>query len=184
MCIDMCAVAVAAPLIALGVAGGRWDPVCRAPRLFPPIPASLLELVVVWSWHTPLLHRLARESPAVFFLEQASFLASGLWLAAVGGARKGHGQRAGAGVAGLLLTSMHMTLLGALLALPPRPLFIHDHGAHAAHAHALTPLDDQHLGGAIMLVLGGAAYLIGGLWLSVGLVRARRGQGEAGEVRQ
>jgi putative membrane protein len=180
----MAVVAVAAPLIAIGLAGSRWDPVCRVPWLFPPLLASILELVVVWSWHTPLLHRLARSYPVAFFAEQASFLASGLWLwlAAVGGSRQGHGQRAGAGIVALLLTSMHMTLLGALLALPPRALFAHDHAGHSGHVRALSPLDDQHLGGAIMLVLGGASYLLGGLWLSIGLLRNRRGQVASREV--
>ena len=58
----------------------------------------------------------------------------------------------------MLLTSMHMTLLGALLALPPRPLYAH----HMLHGK-LSPLEDQHLGGAIMLVIGGCVYLAGGL---------------------
>jgi putative membrane protein len=187
MSMHMAVVAVAAPLIALGLSGGRWDPVCRAPALFPPILASILELVVVWSWHTPLLHGLARQHPAAFVAEQGSFFASGLWLwlAAFGGPRHGQSQRAGPGMAALLLTSMHMTLLGALLALPPRALFAHQHaGAHGGHAHSLTPLDDQHLGGAIMLVFGGAAYLLGGLWLALGLLRSRRGQAGASEVQR
>lgn len=185
MSMHMAVVAVAAPLIALGLSGGPWDPVRRRPRLFPPILASILELVVVWSWHTPGLHALAREHPAAFVAEQGSFLASGLWLwlAALGGTRDGQGQRAGAGIVALLLTSMHMTLLGALLALPPRALFAHAHaGAHAGHASGLTPLDDQHLGGAIMLVLGGGAYLLGGLWLALSLLRSRRGPAGASEV--
>jgi len=38
----------------------------------------------------------------------------------------------------------------------------------------LSAVDDQHLGGAVMLVLGAAAYLLGGVWLSWGLVRYRR----------
>ena len=37
----------------------------------------------------------------------------------------------------------------------------------------LTPLEDQHLGGAIMLLVGGVSYLLGGLWLTVGLLRGR-----------
>jgi putative membrane protein len=69
---------------------------------------------------------------------------------------------------GLLLTSMHMTLLGALLALSPRPLYPHLHGAAG-----LTPLADQQLGGAIMLLVGGVSYLLGGLALTVGLLRGR-----------
>ena len=67
------------------------------------------------------------------------------------------------GVAALLLTSMHMTLLGALLALAPRPLY---------HTHAAA-LADQQLGGALMLAVGGAVYLGGGLLLAATLVRLR-----------
>ena len=74
--------------------------------------------------------------------------------------------RAAAGVVALLLTSMHMTLLGALLALSPRPLY-----AHAGHGP--SALDEQHLGGAIMLGVGGVSYLAGGLWLSVRLLHLR-----------
>jgi putative membrane protein len=76
------------------------------------------------------------------------------------------GNRTAAGIVGLLLTAMHMTLLGALLALAPRPLY-----AHLEGVSRLTPLEDQHLGGAIMLLTGGVAYLAGGLWLTAGLLR-------------
>jgi putative membrane protein len=175
MAMHMAVVAVAAPLLALGVAGGPLDPVRRWPALFPPVPASLVELLAVWTWHAPALHHLARHSTAGLALEQATFLGSGLlvWLASLGGARPG-GNRTGAGVLALLLTSMHMTLLGALLALPPRPLYAHPHGG--AISPGLSPLDDQHLGGAIMLVVGGAAYLAGGLWLAAGLLRRARAE--------
>jgi putative membrane protein len=161
-------VAVASPLLALGVAGGRLDPVRLAPRLFAPIPASVLELMVVWAWHTPALHHAARHGRVGLVAEQGTFLLTGLlmWLSACGGEARGRGHRSAAGVVGLLLTSMHMTLLGALLALAPRPLYAHVHGSAG-----FTPLDDQHLGGAIMLFAGGAAYLLGGLWLTIGLLR-------------
>src|SRR5687767_8403180 len=53
MTMHMLVVAVATPLIALGVAGSRLDPVWRAPRIFSPVPASLVELIVVWAWHAP-----------------------------------------------------------------------------------------------------------------------------------
>jgi putative membrane protein len=170
MTMHMGVVAVAAPLLALGIAGARLDPVRRAPRLFSPVPASILELVVVWAWHMPALHHAARHSAAGLVAEQGTFLLSGLlvWLSAFGGDRGGRGPRTGAGVVALLLTSMHMTLLGALLALAPRPLYAHAHGLFG-----LTPLEDQHLGGAIMLLVGGVAYLLGGLWLTAGLLRDR-----------
>jgi putative membrane protein len=168
MTMHMGVVAVAAPLLTLGIAGRRGDPVRQAPRLFAPIPASVVELVVVWAWHTPALHHAARHGLAMLVVEQGLFLLAGLlvWLSACGGDAGQRGHRAAAGVVGLLLTAMHMTLLGALLALTPRPLFAHVNGFAG-----LTPLEDQHLGGAIMLLVGGVAYLAGGLWLTVGLLR-------------
>jgi putative membrane protein len=168
MTMHMGVVAIAAPLLALGLAGSPLDPVRWRPALFPPIPISLVELLVVWMWHAPALHHAARHSTALLAVEQASFLISGLlvWLAAFGGGAVKRAQRRGAGVGALLLTSMHMTLLGALLALPTRALY-----THAGHEHAL---DDQHLGGAIMLIVGGVAYLAGGLWLSAELLRQPR----------
>lgn len=177
MALHMGVVTVAAPLLALGVAGGAFDPVCRAPALFPPVPLSLAELVVVWAWHAPALHHAARSGLPGFAAEQASFLTAGLlvWLSAFGGTGPQRRERLGAGVAALLLTSMHMTLLGALLALAPRPLYLH-HGQTAA----LTALADQQLGGAIMLLAGGTAYLAGGLWLTALLMRRRAV--ERGEV--
>ncbi len=170
MTMHMGVVALAAPLLALGVAGSSLDPVRRAPGLFPPIPASIVELLVVWGWHAPALHHAARTTTAGLVLEQATFLASGLlvWLAAFGGSPAERPGRTGAGLLALLLTSMHMTLLGALLALPDRPLYACGHAGCA-----LTPLEDQHLGGAIMLVGGGVAYLAGGLALGAELLRAR-----------
>jgi putative membrane protein len=183
MVMHMGVVAVAAGLAALALAGTRLDPARRAPRLFAPIPAMLGELVVVWGWHAPAPHAWARHEPWGLVLEQGSFLLVGLWLwlSALGGgglARPGGAgaaERAAAGVAGLLLTSMHMTLLGALLALSPRPLY--EHAAPAAWG--LSPLADQHLGGAVMLLVGSACYLAGGLWLAAGLVRGRLAAGSA-----
>lgn len=54
MTMHMVVVAVAAPLLAFAVAGGKFDPVPQAPKLFAPIPASIVELIVVWAWHAPL----------------------------------------------------------------------------------------------------------------------------------
>ena len=90
-----------------------------------------------------------------------------MWLAAFGGVRH---RRALAGIAGLLLTSMHMTLLGVLLAMSGRPLYQHTGSALSG----LSPLEDQQMGGVIMLAFGGSAYLIGGLYLLFGLLQDKR----------
>ena len=176
MTVHMAVVAVAAPLLALGIAGGRFDPVRRVPGLFPPIPASLVELVAVWAWHAPALHHAARHSSAGLMAEQGTFLFTGVlvWLSAFGGDARARANRRAAGVVALLLTSMHMTLLGALLALTPRPLY-----GHAAAFTALTPLEDQQLGGAVMLLVGGLSYLTGGLWLTIGLLQQKKPAPEA-----
>jgi putative membrane protein len=170
MTMHVAVVALAAPLLAIGLAGSRLDPTPLAPLLFAPMLAMALEFVVVWGWHAPVLHTAARGSPVVMAAEQLSFLAVGLlvWLAAFGRGRGPASAAWGAGILALFLTSMHMTLLGALLALSPRPLYHHAH--HGGFA-GLAPLDDQHLGGAIMLLVGGASYLIGGLVLMARLLR-------------
>ena len=82
MTMHMAVVAVAAPLIALGVAGGPLDLTHRLPALFSPIPTSFVELMVVWAWHAPVLHSLARSSTSGLVAEQGMFLVSGLlvWL--------------------------------------------------------------------------------------------------------
>jgi len=167
MTMHMGVVAVAAPLIALALAGSRLDPVRHIAWHGAPILASMIELVIVWGWHAPVMHQAARHHGWAFALEQSSFLLAGvlLWTAALGGTREQRRLRAASGVVALLLTSMHMTLLGALFALANRPLF--QHAATSADA-----LSDQHLGGAIMLLVGGTSYLAGGLWLTSRMLRS------------
>lgn len=151
MALHMGVVALAAPLLALAFAGREL------PEALAPLPLSALEAAVVWSWHAPALHHAARHGGGAFAAEQGSFLAAGVLVWASSFARG----RAGTGAAALLLTSMHMTLLGALFALAPRPLY----GRHG--------LEDQWLGGVVMLALGNASYLAGGLYLVARLMRAR-----------
>ena len=160
MAAHMIAVAIAAPLVAYGVQHGRWDPATRWPRLAAPLPAALVEAVIVWGWHVPALRRLADHQPAWLILEQASFLAAGLllWSAVLAPRHRA------AGVGALLVTSMHMTLLGALIGLAPRPLYTH-HGADA--------LADQQIAGVVMLLVGGIAYLLGGLAMLGRLLQTR-----------
>ena len=168
MSIHISIVALVAPLIGLSIAGTRLDPVRHVPGLLAAVPISLIELIVVWAWHAPALHQAAREDLVTLLLEQASFLCAGtlLWIAVLGGDHEQRRLRAGAGIAALLFTSMHMTLLGALFAVAGRPLFQHDGGADSAAAIA-----DQQLGGVIMLCVGGASYLAGGLWLTAVALR-------------
>lgn len=175
MAVHMGVVAVAAPLLAAAIANGPLDPARRRPRgwmaaAWWPLFASAVEFVVVWGWHVPGLHLLARHEPFAYVLEQVSFLGAGvlLWLAALGQGAAGNRERAGAGALALLLTATHMTLLGVLLATANRVLYVHG----SAMAGALW---DQQLGGVLMLAIGGVAYLAGALVLLLRLLDRRDG---------
>lgn len=146
----MLLVAVAAPLMVLA-----WPRFGRAMAISPLI-ATVLEFALVWGWHMPAAHGAAYRMPLLFIAEQGCFLLAGclVW----GGCldRRGTGA-ALAGAGGLLLTSMHMTLLGALLTLAPRDLY-------AEWCGTVPSVSGQQLGGMIMLAIGTPIYLVGGLW--------------------
>lgn len=149
-------VAVAAPLLILGM------PNLSRRIAIPPFAAAALEFAVVWVWHLPPAHSLGRTLPAGFVLEQSSFLAVGVLVWA--GCLRAENPLAGA--AGLLVTSMHMTLLGALLILAPRDLY-------AEICGTAPDLAGQQMGGMLMLSIGTPAYLLGGLILTAQALNER-----------
>lgn len=161
MVAHMAVVAIASPLIAIGLPD-RVRPGPGMPAALPVL-ASLFELLVVWGWHAPSMRALAETSPAVTALEQASFLAAGLLLWSTSFARGGT-VHAAAGASALLFTSIHMTLLGALLSLSPRPLY--GTGEVTCFGVVLDAGQDQQLGGVIMLAVGAVVYLAGGVLLA------------------
>ncbi|ORE98914.1 cytochrome c oxidase assembly protein [Aurantimonas sp. 22II-16-19i] len=175
MVMHMGVVAVAAPLLAIGLLR-LW------PRAFSQVTpalailASFAEFAVVWTWHAPALHDAARASFPLLLVEQACFIGAGLfvWITAIGTATAGDGKSVGgraAGTLALLVTSMHMTLLGALLLLSPRPLYAC--ADLCSPAASFTPLGDQQAGGVVMLIVGGASYLAGGLALLATVLKER-----------
>lgn len=159
MTIHMLVTAAAAPLIALGLAPRLAALVPQRFDLAVPAVASLADFIVVWAWHAPALHHAARTDSFVFALEQASFL--GVALAVWGSALACGSGRGGAlaGAAALFFTTMHMTLLGVLIGLARTPISMLGGGGHGAI------LEDQQIGGMIMLGVGGLVYLLGGLGL-------------------
>lgn len=162
MVLHMGVVAVVAPLLVLALPA-----LPRAlDRIVPPVIAAplaaVVEFVVVWGWHTPAMCGLAQTSLAAFAAEQASWLLVGLFLwAAVLRPATASGLALWAGVLALLMTGMHMTLLGTLITL-------------ATHPQYGRPLIDQQTGGLIMLAVGAVAYT------GAGLALAMRGLSERG----
>lgn len=171
MVMHMGVVAFAAPLLAFGLARADLLPRAAGSGRFVLL-AALAEFLLIWGWHAPALHDAARVHAGLFALEQGSFLLAGLalWTTAFAmGENGGRGAGRAAGAAGLLMTSMHMTLLGALLLLSPRTLY--RCGDLCSPLASLTPLEDQQLGGTIMLLVGGASYLAGGIALLAGVLK-------------
>ena len=184
MVMHMGVVAIASPVLAIGLLR-LWP--ALANRLTPALAilASFAEFAAVWTWHAPALHDAARVELPLLVFEQGSFLLAGLfvWMTAIGAAtpdNSTHAARASGAVA-LLVTSMHMTLLGALLLLSPRPLY--ECAKICAPAAWLTPLEDQQLGGVVMLVIGGVSYLAGGLTLLFSALNERNDELGLEEIR-
>lgn len=179
MLAHMGVVAIAAPLIAIGLSSSIGRKLASAPSTAAPflslaLIASLVELVVVWGWHAPAARSWAERTTFATVLEQASFLLAGLflWLTAIGS--RGTPAQDASGAFALLFTSVHMTLLGALLSLAPRPLY--GLGEVTCFGIVLGAGEDQALGGVIMLMIGAAVYLAGGVFLLARLLAGRTGE--------
>lgn len=172
MVVHMGVVAGAAPLLALGLSGTRLDFTTGSAWLTPLL-ASVFELFAVWGWHIPAMRALSEASVLFASIEQLVFLAAGLtlWLSCLGGSVSGREERRLAGTFGLLFTSMHMTLLGALLTLSPRPLYGRDEVG--CFGIPLTAAADQQMGGVVMLLVGAVVYLAGGVALLAGTLNVR-----------
>jgi putative membrane protein len=181
---------VAAPLLVLGRpllpfiwalpmswrrAAGSWVAVPSIRRVWEfltlPIAAWTLHAVTIWLWHAPTLFQATLKSDLIHTLQHVSFLGTGLlfWWALL----RGHHGRLGrpAAILYLFTTSVHTTVLGALLTFSSRvwyPMY-----ASTTATWGITPLEDQQLAGLIMWVPAGLAYLVGALaigasWLKEG----------------
>jgi putative membrane protein len=136
--------------------------------------ATLIHGVAIWAWHAPLLFDAAVSNVGVHRLQHLSFFATAVlfWWSML--------WRSDFGVAAwhLFITMLHMSVLGALMALAPRVLY----GEQTAKAAdwGLTPLQDQQLAGIVMWVpagtiYAGAAIVMMALWISRSSANLRQG---------
>jgi putative membrane protein len=171
---------LAAPLLVLGRPLGVWiwglpaawrTAVGRATRWRPlhatwagitaPLGAWLLHAAALWLWHAPWLFQAALLHPWVHTLQHTSFLASALlfWWTIFG--RRSRAEAGAPAMLSLFTTMVHTGALGALLALAPGlwyPLYV-----EPTSALGFDALQDQQMGGLVMWVPGGVAYLVGAL---------------------
>lgn len=156
MAVHVLVLVVIAPALA-------WIIAPRLPRISDPaiawpaaVGAALAEMVIVWGWHIPVLHAFAARNLGILLLQQAMFLAAGtgLWLVAILAA--GRAAKLIAALA-LFLTYSHMTMFGLVIAVTPALIY----AADVCGGLGLAGVDDQHLGGVIMAVLGAPPFLLG-----------------------
>jgi putative membrane protein len=136
---------------------GVWQAMTR------PASAWCLHAIALWGWHVPALFDAALRSDAWHSAQHASFLGSALlfwWALMRPGARAAHG----AALVYLFTTMLHTGALGALLTLSTQIWYAPY--LQSAPAWGLSALEDQQLGGLVMWVPAGAAYLVVGLALA------------------
>jgi len=174
---------VAAPLLVLGRPFALWmwglpsgwrKPVAMAVQgravqmgwslLTLPVFAWLFHAAVLWLWHAPLLFEASLHSNAIHTLQHVSFFGSALlfWWAVLGDGS--FRPQRGLSMLYIFTTMAHTGALGALLTwsgIVWYPSYV-----GAGEAFGMDALEDQQLGGLIMWVPGGLAYLIAGLALA------------------
>jgi len=141
---------VAAPLIALALPRGSGSRGRERLAFF-----TGAFFVALWFWHMPTPYDATFTSTSLYWLMHVSLFGSGilLWRELI----HHRPQDTGAALFCGMLTSMQMSLLGALLTLAGHPQF----SVHFATSSlwGFTPLQDQQLGGTIMWVPGIALFL-------------------------
>jgi putative membrane protein len=129
-----------------------------------PLPATIWHGAVIWFWHAPIMFDAAVTSILIHRLQHVTFLVSALafWWALMRRCDRG------SGVFHLFATMIHTTLLGALMTMAPRVLYVRQ--TVDSLQWGLTPLEDQQLAGLVMwvpagTVYAGAALACAGLWI-------------------
>ncbi|MGH6648243.1 MAG: SDR family NAD(P)-dependent oxidoreductase [Aquabacterium sp.] len=161
------------PAMRRGIGGVvNWAPLAMTWHLLTkPLNAWALHGLVLWGWHVPAMFEAALASQAVHTLQHVSFLGSALffWWSPLGTGPARHGSA----MLYVFTTMVHTALLGALLTFAPTPWYP-SYGATAS-ALGFDPLDDQQVGGLVMWVPGGLAYLIVGLSVAARVLNGGRG---------
>jgi cytochrome c oxidase assembly factor CtaG len=137
--------------------GGGWKaPLARLwKRATEPVTATIVQAVVMWLWHAPLLFDRALESDVWHAAQHLSFVAASLlfWIAMLSPRRGGYLLSAGC----LFVTTLVEGALGALMALSQSPWYA-DYAAMGLSGIGLDPTTDQQLAGLIMWIPGGVLH--------------------------
>jgi putative membrane protein len=129
-----------------------------------PLVAWTLHALALWGWHIPAAMDAALRNEGLHILQHVSFLGTALffWWSVLGHDPRGR-YGPGHSAAYLFTTMLHTGALGALLSLAPTPWYAPY--IPLTGALGFDPVDDQQLGGLVMWVPAGLAYVIAALWV-------------------
>jgi putative membrane protein len=134
-----------------------------------PLSAWLLHALALWVWHVPAFFNAVLTNRAIHDLQHFTFLTTALlfWTALFQERRRDH---QGAAILYLFTTTVHTSVLGALITFATRPWY--SAYLQTSQSWGFTALEDQQLGGLIMwvpasLVYIGAALVLLARWISL-----------------
>jgi putative membrane protein len=160
-----------ATLSRLGVVRRLWSGLVSAG------PAWSLHALALWIWHVPRFFNAALLHRGIHDLQHLTFLLSALvfWAALFDERRR---ERQGAAILYLFTTTVHTSILGALITFARHPWYASY--LQLSTGWHLSALEDQQLGGLIMWVPGslvyvGAALVLLARWIAAPTIRAARG---------
>ena len=162
MVIHIASMNVAAPLLAAWAITHWPTQGIRASWLWI---ATFAQIVLLWAWHSPVVHNFTAQSPALgLTLHGALFLAAlSFWLFLLTISAAARWQT----IPALLLTGKLACLLAALLIFAPRTLY--ESAGHLLHG-ALPELDDQQMAGLLMVTACPLSYLVAAVIITVQLI--------------
>jgi cytochrome c oxidase assembly factor CtaG len=157
---------VAPPLILLGLSPQMVGRLVRLPgvrAITEPVPAQVIAGVVMIAWHLPPLYNATLSSEELHIVEHLTFIAAGVVLYwPILEATSAHARwQMSPGVKLLYLLVATLPQDGVALALIFSRVPFYDYYAHAPRLIAsLTPVIDQTVAGAVLMVLGKATFAV------------------------
>ena len=151
-------------------------------RLTDPVTATIIQGIVMWTWHAPPLFDRALDSFGWHIAQHTCFFVSSLlfWWAMLHPRERGSGY--GVSAACLFATSLVGGALGALMSFSSSPWYA-DYAAMGMTGVGLDPVNDQRLAGLIMWIPGGLVHGVAALTMFYKWLKASEGGASAVSIR-
>jgi putative membrane protein len=161
MALHIAAMNVIAPLVAVWLCSSAWlrpGPGCSA-MLWT---ATLLQMALLWGWHSPALQYATHTSPLVALGLHSALLVAAIafWSAVIASSNRWQA------ILALLLSGKLACLVGALLVFSPRLLYAPICYGQSTNLDAASALADQHLAGLLMLAACPLSYILAAIILT------------------